>query len=51
MKNLMKALIEKIIILVTIFCSPIWVIPYLLYRYKEIRRDLKDESKSRRESR
>lgn len=51
MKNLMKALIGEIIILVTIFCSPIWVIPYLLYHYRAIRRDVKNESKSRRESR
>lgn len=51
MKNLMKVLIGEIIILVTIFCSPIWVIPYLLYHHREIRRDVKNESKSRRESR
>lgn len=36
----MKKIIKDVLIIATILSSPIWVIPYLLYHYRELRKEL-----------
>lgn len=35
-----KSLMEDTLLIAIIFSAPIWIIPYLLYHYREIREEI-----------